>query len=95
MEKEIKDQGPSGLSIAALITGIFGLSVVPIILGAIDIVKINKGESPRQGMPLDIAGIVLGVIGIIASIIVIIAAALIIYNLGVSGFDLQDIFRFF
>lgn len=95
MNKEQKNEGPSGLSIAALITGILGMSLIPIILGAIDIVKINKGESPRSGMALNIAGIVLGVIGMIASTIIVIAAAIVIFNLGISGFDLGDIFSIF
>ena len=95
MNKEQQNPGPSGLSIAALITGIFGMSIIPIILGAIDIIKINKGVSPRSGLPLDIAGIVLGVIGLIASTIVVIAAAIIIFNLGISGFDFGDIFNVF
>ena len=95
MNEKLENQSPSGLSIAALITGILGLSMIPIIIGAIDVVKINKGESPRSGMALDVAGIVLGVIGIIASIIIVIAAAIIIFNLGISGFDFGDIFRVF
>ena len=53
-------RGPSGLAIAALVTGILGLSIVPIILGAIDLSRINKGLASKRGKGFDIAGIVLG-----------------------------------
>ncbi len=64
------DQGPSGLSIAALVTGILGMSIIPVILGAIDLAKIKNGEASPAGKGFDIAGIVLGSIGIIVWIIV-------------------------
>ncbi|GAG73432.1 unnamed protein product, partial [marine sediment metagenome] len=41
-------KGPSGFSIVALVTGIVGMSIIPIIFGSIDLVNIKKGlESPR------------------------------------------------
>ena len=67
-----KDQGPSGLAIAALITGILGMSIVPVILGAIDLGKIKNGEASPAGKGFDIAGIVLGSIGIVVWLIVVI-----------------------
>ena len=57
-----KDNGPSGLSIAALVTGILGMSIIPIILGAIDLGRIKNGEASPKGRGLDIAGIILGAI---------------------------------
>ncbi len=80
-----KDQGPSGLAIAALITGILGMSIVPVILGAIDFGKIKKGEASPAGRGFDIAGIVLGAIGIVVWLIVAIVMAVVgtglLYNL--------------
>jgi len=51
---------PSGFSIVSLVTGIVGMSVIPIIFGSVDLINIKNGlESPR-GKGFDIAGIVLG-----------------------------------
>jgi hypothetical protein len=69
MNQNIENEGPSGLSIAALVTGIFGLSIIPIILGAIDLSRIKNGAASAKGKGLDIAGIVLGVLAIIGWII--------------------------
>ena len=60
----------SGMSKAALILGICaiipfagaGLGLAAIILGIIDLVKINKKESGELGKTKDIVGIILGVI---------------------------------
>ncbi len=73
---DVEKQGPSGLSIAALVTGILGMGIIPIILGAIDLNKIKNNTSSPSGKGMDIAGIVLGalatvgwiVYGIVASI---------------------------
>ena len=55
-----KEKGPSAFAIVSLITGIVGMSIIPIIFGSIDLVNIKNGlESPR-GKGFDIAGIVLG-----------------------------------
>ncbi|OFW64621.1 MAG: hypothetical protein A2Z35_05260 [Actinobacteria bacterium RBG_19FT_COMBO_36_27] len=70
MEQTTQEQSPSGLSIAALITGILGMGIVPIILGAIDMSRIKSGMSSEKGKGFDIAGIVLGSIGIVAGIII-------------------------
>ncbi|OPL17539.1 MAG: hypothetical protein AVO38_00730 [delta proteobacterium ML8_D] len=67
-----KNEGPSGLSIAALITGILWLGIVPIILGAVDLSRIKNGVSGAKGKGFDIAGIVLGAIAILFWIIFII-----------------------
>jgi hypothetical protein len=66
------DKGPSGFSIVALVTGIIGMSVIPIIFGSIDLVNIKNGlESPR-GKGFDIAGIALGSLRILIIISIII-----------------------
>ncbi|MCJ7665357.1 MAG: DUF4190 domain-containing protein [Actinobacteria bacterium] len=64
------DKGPSGLSIAALVTGILSMSIIPIILGAIDLNRIKKGLASPRGKGMDIAGIVLGAIAIVIWIVV-------------------------
>jgi len=85
MEQKNNKGRPSGMSIAALITGILGLSIIPIILAVIDIMRIRRGESDPRGMVLDIAGIVLGFLGIVALIIVAISATIIFLNLSAGG----------
>ena len=55
-----ESKGPSGLSIAALVTGILGMSIIPIILGAVDLSRIKNGVASSRGKGMDIAGIVLG-----------------------------------
>ena len=67
------ENGPSGLSIAALVTGILGMSIIPVILGAVDLNRIKNGLASVKGRGMDIAGIVLGAIGIVVWIVVIIA----------------------
>ncbi|WP_282944283.1 DUF4190 domain-containing protein [Cellulomonas endometrii] len=61
-------QGSStdGVSIAALVTGIFGLGVIPIVLGVIGLRRTK--QKGTQGKGLAIAGIVLGSLAILASI---------------------------
>jgi ribose/xylose/arabinose/galactoside ABC-type transport system permease subunit len=57
---------PSGLSKAALVTGILsfipGLSLAAIICGIVDLVRISNNQASRRGKGMDIAGIVLGII---------------------------------
>lgn len=76
MNQVAKNQGPSGLSIAALVTGILGpiavFGIVPIILGVIDLNKIKNGTASPGGKGFDIAGIVLGGLTFIGWIIAII-----------------------
>jgi hypothetical protein len=74
MNQTSQDQGPSGLSIAALVTGILGLSIIPLILGIVDISRIKNGVASEKGKGFDIAGIVLGALGIAAWIIMVIVA---------------------
>jgi hypothetical protein len=62
----------SGLSIAALVTGILGLSIIPVILGSVDLKRIKRGFASPRGKGFDIAGIVLGAVGIVIWIVVII-----------------------
>ena len=73
---DVQKQSASGLAIAALVTGILQMGIVPIILGAIDLGKIKKGESSIAGKGMDIAGIVLGAISIVWILIVVIAWAI-------------------
>ena len=72
-----ENEGPSGLSIAALVTGILGMSIIPIILGAIDLKKIKNGLASPKGRGLDIAGIVLGALGTLGWIIAIIVSVVV------------------
>jgi hypothetical protein len=67
-----KNQSPSGLAIAALVTGLLGMSIIPIILGAIDLGKIKKGEAGSAGRGFDIAGIVLGSIWTVVWLVMVI-----------------------
>ncbi len=82
---EIKSKGPSGLSIAALVTGILGMAIVPLILGAIDLNRIKKGFSSPAGRGMSIAGLVLGIIETIGWIIYIIIAVVLIASFTKSG----------
>ncbi|HEY4696082.1 MAG TPA: DUF4190 domain-containing protein [Candidatus Hydromicrobium sp.] len=76
MNQVTKDQGPSGLSIAALVTGILGLSIIPIILGAVDLSRIKNGVASPSGKGFDIAGLVLGGLALIGWIIAVIIAVI-------------------
>jgi hypothetical protein len=67
-----EQQGPSGLSIAALVTGILWMSIIPIILGAVDMGRIKNNLASPKGKGMDIAGIVLGSISTLFWIIWII-----------------------
>ena len=72
MNQVTRGQGPSGLSIAALITGLLSMTIVPIILGAIDLSRIKNGLASPRGRGMDITGIVFGAIGTVIWIIVIV-----------------------
>jgi hypothetical protein len=74
MNQNLENEGPSGLSIAALVTGILWLTIVPIILGAIDLSRIKNGAASPRGRGLDIAGIALGGLGIVGWIVITIVA---------------------
>lgn len=81
-----KNQSPSGLAIAALVTGLLGMSIIPIILGGIDLGKIKKGEAGTAGRGFDIAGIVLGALWtvgwlIMAIVLTVLGSGLLFNNL--------------
>ncbi|GAA1849702.1 DUF4190 domain-containing protein [Myceligenerans crystallogenes] len=63
--------GTDGFSLAALITAILGLGLVPVILGIVSLTRIKK--SGQGGRGLAIAGIVLGVLEIVAGIAVLVS----------------------
>lgn len=75
MNKEIQEKGPSAFSIVSLVTGIIGLSLIPIIFGSIDLVNIKNGLASPKGKGFDIAGIVLG------SLRILILASIVIFTL--------------
>jgi hypothetical protein len=61
----------SGFAISSLVTAIFGLAIVPVILGHIALSKIKKAAGSLQGRGLAIAGLVLGYLQIAAFILLI------------------------
>lgn len=69
MNQTSQEQSPSGISIAALVTGILFMGIVPIILGAVDLSRIKKGQSSEKGRGFDVAGIEPGAISILFWII--------------------------
>jgi len=66
-----QDKDPSGLLIAALVTGTLGMSIVPVILGSIDLVRIKNGLESSKGKGFDIADIVFGALQIVFCITII------------------------
>ncbi|MCL4377736.1 MAG: DUF4190 domain-containing protein [Actinobacteria bacterium] len=74
--QDVQKQGASGLSIAALVTGILGLSIVPIILASVELNKIKKGLSSPAGKGMSIAGLILGILALIGWIIYAIFASI-------------------
>ncbi|MFD6179012.1 MULTISPECIES: DUF4190 domain-containing protein [unclassified Isoptericola] len=75
-----------GVSIAALVTGILGLALVPLGLGIAGVVRTK--DPARSGRGLAIAGIVLGALSTIGWIVFIALIALVATN-----DDLQDAFK--
>ncbi|MDD5658552.1 MAG: hypothetical protein PHR39_00890 [Actinomycetota bacterium] len=75
---DVQKQGASGLSIAALVTGILGLAIIPIILAAIELNKIKKGLSSPAGKGMSIAGLILGILALIGWIIYAIVASVLL-----------------
>jgi hypothetical protein len=61
--------GTDGFAIAALVTGLLTMGIVPIVLGIIALSRIKR--SGQDGRGLAIAGIVLGVIGLLFWLLVI------------------------
>jgi hypothetical protein len=60
------------LSIIALVTGILGMAIIPVIIGHISLSQIKK--TGEQGRVMAIIGLILGYLGILAYIIVIIVS---------------------
>jgi Domain of unknown function (DUF4190) len=71
-------QKTNGLSIAALITGLFGVSILGIIFGHIALSRINTRNEGGKGMA--IAGLVLGYLGTAAWLFWIIAISAAVAN---------------
>jgi hypothetical protein len=84
-------QKASGLSTAALVTGIFafipGCSLAALICGIIDLVKINNGQSSRAGKGKDIAGIILAVV--MPVVVWVIVWVTVFASLGIAGSMMQ------
>jgi hypothetical protein len=62
-----------GLAIAALITGVVGIPVVPLVLGVMARNRIRESGGLKTGNGLAIAGIVIGAVQLAILVIVIIA----------------------
>ncbi|MFE6968656.1 septum formation family protein [Isoptericola sp. NPDC057653] len=75
-----------GVSIAALVTGILGMALIPLGLGIAGVVRTK--DPARSGRGLAIAGIVLGALSTVGWIVVIGLAAFVVNN-----DDFQDAFR--
>ena len=60
-----------GVSIAALVTGILGLSLIPLVLGAVGLRRTAGGI--RKGRGMAITGVVLGILSTIAWVIAIVS----------------------
>jgi hypothetical protein len=61
--------GTDGVCVAALVTGLLGLGIVPIVLGVVGIASARRCSARGRGMA--IAGVVLGVASIVAVWIVV------------------------
>jgi hypothetical protein len=71
-------------AIVALITGILGMAVVPVVFGHISLSQIKK--TGEQGRGMAIAGLVLGYLGILAYVVIILATvALAVAAVSVPG----------
>ncbi len=85
MNQVSKDEGPSGLSIASLVTGLLSMGVIAIILGSIDLVRIGSVQSRTKGKGIDIAGIVLGSLSVLFGIAIAITILVFSINYGLDG----------
>lgn len=68
-----------------MVTGVLGLSIIPIILGWVDLSRIKKGLSSDEGKILDIVGIVLGCIGLVVMAIIITSLIIIFISFRMGG----------
>ena len=99
MNDNTQNTGPTGLSIASLVTGILssipGCGIAAIVCGAIDLKKQKGVKEMNISKGFDIAGIVLGALSIVAGIIFVIAGS-IAFVLGFQYGDLWGIpFQYF
>ena len=98
MNANVTEEKRGTLAVLALILGIAGvvivwipvvnflgflLSVAAIVLGAVEIVKINQGKSSVKGKGFAITGIILGVVAIVLGIVFIVVLGVL---LGITGF---------
>ncbi len=99
MNDSDQNRGPTGLSIASLVTGILsampvfglGLSIAAIICGALDLNKHKGTKEMNISKGFDIAGIVLGSLSIVAGIVLIIAISVAAVYFGSQNWDLWGI----
>lgn len=74
----------NGLSIASLVTGVLGLSLIAVIFGHIALNQINRTH--EEGRGLAIAGLVLGYVGIAAWVVFwVLFVALFAVGAGISS----------
>jgi len=76
-------QPTDGVSIAALVTGILGLGVVPVVLGIVGLKRTKATGTSGRGM--SIAGIVLGAISFVVWSIVLLGIVLAAMNVGTTA----------
>lgn len=70
-------RGPSSLAIAALVLALVGLipcflglpAIIAIVFGTLELSRISRGESPRRGYGLALAGLIVGIISIVLFIL--------------------------
>lgn len=79
-------RGTDGVSIAALVTGVLMLGLVPLVLGIVGLGRTKRNGT--QGRGFAIAGIVLGVVGIIAGIVITVG---VIVGIGAYNGHLDDL----
>lgn len=72
--------GTDGFSVAALVTGILGMGIVPIVLGIVGLSRVRRTGQSGKGM--SIAGIVLGAIAIVVWTVLLV--------LGIAFFSEMD-----
>ncbi|AEG45210.1 DUF4190 domain-containing protein [Isoptericola variabilis] len=82
-------RGTDGFAIAALVTGILGMAIIPLVLGMIALSRI--GRTGQEGRGLAIAGIVLGVLGTIGWVLAIVFLFAIFSALEQGGYEMYDL----